>query len=139
MKKILAGFKTFILRGNVIDLAVGIVIGSAFTSLVNAIVKDLITPTIWAIIKVPDFSNLKFTIRGSVFDYGDFLNVALSFLIVAISVYFFIVVPMNFIAEKTKKKEEKEVAVTTKKCPDCASEVPVEAKKCKYCLFGFEN
>lgn len=130
--KILNGFKQFILRGNVVDLAVGVVIGAAFTSLVNAIVKDLLTPFIGAIAKVPDFSGLKFTINESQFLYGDFLNVFISFVIVAATVYFFVVLPVNTLIAKTKK-EEKQVEPTTKKCPECLSEIPLEAKRCAFC------
>ena len=130
--KILNGFKTFILRGNVVDLAVGVVIGAAFTGLVNAMVKDLLTPLIGAIARVPDFSGLKFTINESQFLYGDFLNTFISFLIVAATVYFFVVLPINTLMSKAKK-EEKQSEPTTKKCPECLSEIPLEAKRCAYC------
>ncbi len=130
--KILNGFKTFILRGNVVDLAVGVVIGAAFTGLVNAMVKDLLTPLIGAIARVPDFSGLKFTINESQFLYGDFLNAFISFLIVAATVYFFVVLPINTLMSKAKK-EEKQSEPTTKKCPECLSEIPLEAKRCAFC------
>jgi len=130
--KILNGFKTFILRGNVVDLAVGVVIGAAFTGLVNAMVKDLLTSLIGAIARVPDFSGLKFTINESQFLYGDFLNTFISFLIVAATVYFFVVLPINTLMSKAKK-EEKQSEPTTKKCPECLSEIPLEAKRCAYC------
>ena len=98
----LKGFQQFILRGNVVDLAVGVVVGAAFTTLVNAMVKDLITPLIGAIIKAPDFSGLAFTVNGSRFMYGEFINAAISFIIIAGVVYFFVVVPINMlIAMKT--------------------------------------
>jgi large conductance mechanosensitive channel len=130
--KIIHGFKQFILRGNVVDLSVGVVIGAAFTGLVNSIVKDLLTPFIGAIAKVPDFSGLKFTINGSQFFYGNFLNIFISFVIVAATVYFFVVLPVNTLIAKTKR-EEKQSEPTTKKCPECLSEIPLEAKRCAYC------
>lgn len=130
--KIINGFKQFILRGNVVDLSVGVVIGAAFTGLVNAIVKDLLNPFIGAIAKVPDFSGLKFTINGSQFLYGDFLNVFISFVIVAATVYFFVVLPVNTLIAKTKR-EEKQAEPTTKKCPECLSDIPLEAKRCAHC------
>ena len=89
------GFRDFILRGNVMDLAVGVVIGAAFNSVVQSLVKDILTPFIAAIVHQPDFSKLQFTIRGSVFLYGEFLNAAISFIIVAAAVYFFVVLPIN--------------------------------------------
>jgi large conductance mechanosensitive channel len=136
--KILNGFKTFILRGNVVDLAVGVVIGAAFTGLVNAMVKDLLTPLIGAIARVPDFSGLKFTINESQFLYGDFLNAFISFLIVAATVYFFVVLPINTLMSKAKK-EEKQSEPTTKKCPECLSEIPLEAKRCRFCSSKIEE
>jgi len=89
------GFRNFILRGNVVDLAVGVMIGAAFTAVVNSLVKDLMTPFIAAIIKQPDFSTLSFTVNGSKFLYGDFLNALLTFIIVAVTIYFFVVLPVN--------------------------------------------
>ncbi len=100
----LEGFKTFILRGNVVDLAIGIVIGASFNNVVNSLVKDLVTPLISAIIMAPDFSSLKFVIRGSEFLYGDFLNNLISFLISAAAVYFFIVVPLNALHKRMEPK-----------------------------------
>ena len=128
--KTLQGFKKFILRGNAIDLAVGVVIGASFSSLVNAIVKDLLTPLIGAIAKVPDFSRLSFTINGSQFMYGEFMNTLISFLLVAAAIYFFIILPMNTFMEKTSKKDQKP---TIKKCPECLSEIHVDAKRCAHC------
>ena len=127
----LKGLKEFILRGNVIDLAVGVVVGAAFNGAINALVKDLITPFIAALVKAPDFSNLMFTINDSKFMYGDFLNQLISFLIVATTIYFLIVAPRNAITARTKKEEV--MKPTVKKCPECLSEIPVEATRCAHC------
>jgi len=129
MSKILSGFKDFILRGNAVDLAVGVVIGASFGSVVNALVKDLLTPFIGAIAKVPDFSGLTFTINGSRFMYGDLINVLISFLLIAITIYFFVILPMYMLISRTAKPKP----VTTKKCPECLSDVPLEAKRCAHC------
>jgi large conductance mechanosensitive channel len=125
----LDGFKKFILRGNAVDLAIGIMIGAAFNSVVSALVKDIFTPIISAIWAKPDFSNLKFTINHSQFLYGDFLNSLISFLIIAVVVYFFVVLPMNKFLGRMKKQE----APTTKQCPMCIMEIPISAKKCPHC------
>lgn len=127
----LNGFKQFVLRGNVVDLAVGVVIGAAFGSLVNSLVKDILTPLIGAIAKVPDFSNLQFIINGSVFMYGSFLNALISFLIVSAAIYFFVVTPINSLIRRART--EKPADPTTKKCPECLSEIPIAAKKCAHC------
>lgn len=127
----LKDFKQFILRGNVVDLAVGVVIGAAFTSVVTALVKDLLTPFIAAIVKAPDFSGLTFTINGSKFLYGDFINAVVSFLIVAGAVFFLVVTPINALVAKTRK--EAPIDPITKKCPFCRSEIPIDAKKCGHC------
>ena len=131
MPKVFEGFKNFILRGNAVDLAVGVVIGASFGTVVTTLVKGLLTPLIGAIARVPDFSNLFFTLNGSKFMYGDLINALISFVLVAASIYFFVVLPMNMIMEKTKKKAEE--TPTTKKCPDCLSEIPIEAKRCAHC------
>jgi large conductance mechanosensitive channel len=128
-RRVMKGFKAFLLRGNVVDLAVGVVIGAAFAGLVGAIVKDLLTPLVSAIAKLPDFSGLYFTINGSKFLYGDFFNVLLAFLIAALSVYFLVVLPMNHLMAKVKKIPDP----TTRKCPECLSEIPVQAKRCRFC------
>ncbi len=125
------GFKQFILRGNVVDLAVGVVIGASFGSVVTALVTYVITPLIGAIVKAPDFSNLMFTINGSKFMYGNFLNALISFVLVAAAVYFFVVTPINTLITRTKK--EPPLDPTTKKCPECISEIPIEAKRCAHC------
>lgn len=127
----LKGFKQFILRGNVVDLAVGVVIGAAFTALVNSLVKDLFTPLIAAIAKQPDFSDIVFTINGSNFMLGSFLNALISFVIVAVAVYFFVVAPINTLS--TKMRKEPPADPTHKKCPHCLSEIPMDAKKCAFC------
>lgn len=127
----LKGFKQFILRGNVVDLAVGVVMGLAFGSVINALVKDLITPFIAAIIKAPDFSALSFTINNSKFLYGDFINSLVSFIIISATVYFFIVVPINSLTLKMSKKPS--IDPTTKKCPECFSEIPIQARRCPNC------
>lgn len=128
----LRGFKEFILRGNVVDLAVGVVIGASFGTVISAIVKDLLTPLIAAIVKAPDFSNLSFTLNGSKFLYGDFLNAVIAFLIVAASVYFFVVLPINTLIEKAKRSPTT-VDPTTRKCPECLNEIPIGAKRCGFC------
>lgn len=127
----LRGFKQFILRGNVVDLAVGVVIGASFGTVVNSLVKDILNPFISAVFRAPDFSHLMFTIRGSDFMFGNFINAVIAFLIVAAAVYFFVVTPINKLISKTRK--EKPLDPTTKKCPECLSEVPLEAKKCAHC------
>ena len=124
-------FKQFLLRGNVVDLAVGVVIGAAFGTIVTALVSDLLTPFIAAIAKVPDFSGLLFTINGSKFMYGHFLNALISFLLVASAVFFFVVKPMNMLIASSRKEVPAEP--TTKKCQECLSEIPIEAKRCSHC------
>lgn len=128
----LKGFKEFMLKGNVVDLAVAVVMGAAFGNVVSALVKDLITPFIAALVGKPSFEHLQFTINNSVFLYGEFLNAIISFLLVGGAVYFFIVVPMKAVLERTKKAPA-EPAPTTKQCPECLSEIPLAAKRCAYC------
>lgn len=103
----LKGFRNFIMRGNVVDLAVGVVIGGAFGTVVASLVKDILTPLVGAIAKVPDFSGLAFTLNGSKFTYGAFLNALIAFLLVAAAIYFFVIVPMNKLLARVKKGEEK--------------------------------
>lgn len=131
--KTLDGFKQFILRGNVVDLAVGVVIGAAFSAVVTALVSDILTPFIGAIAKIPDFSGLSFTINGSVFMYGHFLNALISFILVAAAIYFFVVTPVNALINRAKK-DPVPADPTTKKCPECLSEIPIGAKKCAHCV-----
>lgn len=127
----LKGFKQFLLRGNVVDLAVAVLIGAAFGSVVTALVKDLLTPLIAAIAGKPDFSAFTFTVNGSKFLYGDFLNAVVSFLFVAAAIYFFVVAPMNAITSRLSKPAPPPPA--TRSCPECLSEVPAAAKRCAHC------
>ncbi len=131
MKTTMNGFKQFILRGNVVDLAVGVVIGASFGALVTSLVTDIVTPFISAIARVPDFSSLSFTLNGSIFMYGKFLNVLISFLLVSLVIYFFVVTPVNALINRSKK--EAQMDQTTKKCPQCFSEIPIEATRCSHC------
>ena len=126
------GFKEFLFRGNVVDLAVAVVMGAAFGGVVTALVKDLLTPLIAAIAGEPDFSGLTFTINNSSFLYGDFINAVLSFVLVGAAVYVFVVVPMNKLASM-RKKPEAPAAPATKQCPECLSEIPVQARRCAHC------
>ena len=124
-------FKQFLLRGNVVDLAVGVVIGAAFSTVVNALVTDVLTPFIAAIAKVPDFSSLSFTLNDSVITYGKVLNALISFVLVASAIFFFVVKPMNLLIARSRK--EAPVDPTTKKCPECLSEIPLAATRCAHC------
>ena len=128
----LKGFKEFVLRGNVLDLAIAVVIGGAFSAVVAAMVKDLLTPLIGAIVGKPDFSALVVTVNGSQFLIGDFLNAIISFLLIAAAVYFFVVAPMNALIAR-RRRGEAPSDPTTKKCPECLSEVPIAARKCAFC------
>jgi large conductance mechanosensitive channel len=127
----MTGFKKFLLRGNVVDLAVAVVIGAAFGAVVSASVKDLITPIIGAFAGKADFSTLFFTIHGSQFRYGDFLNVLLAFVIIAAVVYFFVVVPLNRLMDRFKPAPDE--PVPTRDCPHCVSSIPAVATVCAYC------
>jgi large conductance mechanosensitive channel len=126
------GFRDFVLRGNVLDLAVAVVIGGAFGTVVTAMVKDLLTPLIGAVVRQPDFSAFIVTINGSAFLIGDFLNAVISFLLIAIAVYFFVVLPMNAVVAR-RRRGEGSADPTTKKCGECLSEVPVAARRCAFC------
>ena len=127
----LKGFKQFIIRGNAIDLAVGVVVGAAFGSVVNSLVKDILTPFISGLFSSPDFSGFFFNINGSKILYGSFLNSLFSFFLVTASIYFFVITPINTLVSRTRK--EKPLDETTKKCPECLSEIPVGAKRCAFC------
>jgi len=131
VSEILKEFRAFILRGSLVDLAIAVVIGVAFTTVVNALVRDLITPLIAAIFGQPDFGTLSFTINGSRFAYGHFLNALLTFLIVAAVVFFLIVRPVNMLMARTRT--EPDVESPTRGCPECLSQIPVAARRCAFC------
>ena len=126
------GFREFVLRGNVVDLAVGVVIGAAFGGVVASFTKDILTPLIAAIVGKPDFSALVLTINGANITYGNFLNALISFLLVAFAVYYFVMTPVNALMARVKRGEVPPDP-TTKKCPQCAMEIPVTARKCGFC------
>jgi large conductance mechanosensitive channel len=126
---VLKGFRDFVLRGNVVDLAVGVVIGAAFGTVVTALVKDLLTPIIAAVVSKPDFSAFFFEFNGAKFLYGDFLNAAISFLLIAAAVYFFVVLPVNSLLRRIQK----EAPLDTKKCPECRSAIAWDARRCAFC------
>jgi large conductance mechanosensitive channel len=128
----LKGFKEFILRGNVLDLAVAVVIGAAFGAVVTALVKDLITPLIAAIVGKPDFSAIQFEINSSKFLVGDFINAVVSFLMIAAAVYFFVIVPVNAVMARLHRGEAPPDP-TTKECPECLSIIPIAARRCSHC------
>ena len=127
----MAGFKQFLLRGNVVDLAVAVVIGVALGAVVAALVEDFITPLIAAIVGEPDFAALTFTINGSVFLYGDFINKLVTFVSIAAAVYFFVVLPMNRLKERSRREQPADP--TTKKCEHCMSEIHIDARRCAFC------
>ncbi len=125
------GFKAFLLRGNVVELATAVVIGVAFGVVITAFVKDLVTPLIAAIGGQPDFSAMSFTVNHSKFLYGDFINALIAFLLVAAVIYFLVIVPYTALMARSKK--EPPADPTTKKCPECLSEIPVDARRCAFC------
>ena len=127
----LEDFKKFALRGNVVDLAVAVVIGAAFGAVVTGLVEDIITPIIAAIFGKPDFSTLHFTINDSVFLYGDFLNKVFTFVTIAAAVFFFVVVPVNTLMARARTEPPPDP--TVKKCAECLSEIPAEARRCAFC------
>lgn len=129
MTSVLGEFKEFISRGNLVELAVAVVIGTAFAALINSLVKDLVTPVIAAVFGQPDFSGLTFEINESVFRYGSFLNALLAFLSVAAAIFFVVVKPMNVWTERVKRGEDPDV----KDCPECLSEIPYTASRCAFC------
>jgi large conductance mechanosensitive channel len=132
------GLRQFLLRGNVLDLAVAVVIGAAFGAVITALVKDLITPLIAAIAGKPDFSAIAFEINGSRFPLGDFINALLSFLLIGAAVYFFVVVPVNAWMAR-RQRGEVPPDPTTKKCPECLSEVPIAARRCAFCTSSLDS
>ncbi len=128
----LSGFRSFILRGNVVDLAVGIVIGAAFTAVVQSLVKDFITPLVSIPLgKASDFATRHWSLGGARFVYGDFLNSLLSLILIGFVVYYFVVRPVNVLMERFKPSSEP--ATPTKICPECKSSIPVEASRCAFC------
>jgi large conductance mechanosensitive channel len=129
----LSEFKKFVLRGNVVDLAVAIVIGTAFTAMIAAFVADFITPLIAAIFGKSDFSSLYFTFHHSKFKYGSFVNTVISFVIVATVVFFAVVVPLNALMKRLNLLPKEEPEPETRDCPECLSEIPLAAHKCAYC------
>jgi large conductance mechanosensitive channel len=128
----LSGFKQFILRGNVVDLAVGVVIGAAFGTVVTSLTADLLTPLIAALVGKPDFSAVVFTAGTAVFKVGNFLNALVSFLLIAAAVYFFVITPVNALVARMRKAAAP-ADPTTKKCPECLSEIPIDARRCSFC------
>lgn len=127
-----SGFRKFIFRGNVIDLAVAVVIGAAFATIIAAFVKDLLTPLIAAAVGKPDFSQFAFTVNGAVFLYGDFVNTVINFVLVAAAIYFFVVAPLNKWTE-LRNRGQAPPDPTTKKCGECLSEIPIAARRCAFC------
>jgi large conductance mechanosensitive channel len=125
---LLTGFKKFLFRGNVVDLAVAVVIGTAFTALVNALVRDMLTPLVAVIFGKPNFSALTFTINGSHFLYGDFINFLIVFVSVAAVVFFVVVTPVNTLMERRAKQDP-----DSKECPECTSAIPIRATRCPMC------
>lgn len=125
----LKGFRDFLLRGNVIDLAVAVIIGVAFGAIINSLVADIINPFIAAIVGKPDFSYLVLDLHGGKIKYGNFLNAVMSFVLIASAVYFLLVLPMQHMLTRLKGP----AAATSKTCPECLSEIPIPARRCKFC------
>lgn len=124
-------FKQFLIRGNVVDLAVGVVIGAAFGTVVTSLVKDILTPLIGALGHQPDFANLSLTLHGSAIHYGSFINAIISFVIVAAAIFFAVVKPVNHLMVRAQRGQEK--TPDTKNCPECLSQIPAKAKRCAFC------
>jgi len=127
------GFRDFVLRGSVVDLAVGVVMGAAFGTVVTAFVKDLLTPIIAALVQKPDFSGLFFQVNGAKFLFGDFVNAVISFLLIGAAVYFFVVLPVNTLMKRITKQTPPD----KKKCPECKSDVAIDARRCAFCTSTF--
>ena len=128
----LSGFKKFLMRGNVVDLAVAVVMGAAFGAVISSFVANILTPLIAAIVGKPDFSAYSARVNGSEVLYGTFLNALVSFILVSAAVYFFVVMPMNTLQER-RNRGQAPPDPTTKKCPECMSEIPIAARKCAFC------
>jgi large conductance mechanosensitive channel len=128
----MSGFKQFLLRGNVVDLAVGVVIGAAFGTVVSSFVKDILTPLVAAVVRQPDFSQMALVVNNSKIAYGSFLNALIAFLLVAAAVYYMVVLPMNTLVARMRKAPAP-ADPTTKKCPECLSEIPIDARRCTHC------
>jgi len=128
----LDGFKKFILRGSVVDMAVGVVMGAAFGAVVTELTKAFLTPLIALIVGKPDYSKLSFAVRGTVFPVGEFVNAAISFVLIAAAIYFFVVMPVNVLLARMNRGE-KAPDPTTKKCPECLSDIPIAARRCAFC------
>ncbi|MGD0765329.1 MAG: large conductance mechanosensitive channel protein MscL [Dehalococcoidia bacterium] len=129
--KLISDFKQFLLRGNVVDLAVAVVIGAAFGAVVTALVQDFVTPLIAAIGGQQDFSALNFTIHNSAFRYGDFINKVITFVMIAAVIFFLVIAPLNALLARSRR--EPPADPTKRKCPECLSEIPAEAKRCAFC------
>jgi large conductance mechanosensitive channel len=127
-----SGFKKFLMRGNVVDLAVAVVMGAAFGAVVASFVANILTPLIAAIVGKPDFSAYSARVNGSEVLYGTFLNALVSFILISAAVYFFVVLPMNTLQER-RNRGQAPPDPTTKKCPECMSEIPIAARKCAFC------
>jgi large conductance mechanosensitive channel len=127
----MSGFRKFLLRGNVVDLAVAVLIGASFGAVITAFTRDFITPLLAAIGGNPDFSRLHFTVNNSRFFYGDFINFVIAFIILALIIYFLVVLPVNALMERYKPTAEEPVPV--KECPECLSSIPAGARKCAFC------
>lgn len=128
---ILNEFKTFLMRGNVVDLAVAVVLGVAFGAVITSLVEDLLSPVIAAIIGEPDFSGLTFEVNDSAFRYGSFINAVISFVMIAAAIFFFVVIPYNALMKRMQKDPPPDE--TVRKCPECVSVIPSEARRCMYC------
>jgi large conductance mechanosensitive channel len=129
--KLINDFKAFLLRGNVVDLAIAVVIGAAFGAVVTALVQDFVTPLIAAIGGQQDFSALTFTVHSSTFRYGDFINKVITFVLIGAVIFFFIVVPLNAYLARSRKEPPPDP--TVRKCPECLSDIPAEAHRCAFC------
>ncbi len=128
----MGGFKKFMMRGNVVDMAVGVIIGGAFGAVVASLTKDILTPFLALVVGKQDFSKIQFQIGSSAIGIGLFINAVIAFLLVAASIYFFVVLPMNAVTARMTKPAPP-AAPTTKKCKECLSDIPLEAKRCAFC------